>query len=54
MGKYCAAYEWDLMRQCCGVDEWDLMGRYCGVYKVGDHSRGWLESSLFDSYYTKV
>ena len=22
--------------------------------KVGDHSRGWLEGSLFDSYYTKV
>ena len=22
--------------------------------KVGDHSRGWPEGSLFDSYYTKV
>ena len=24
------------------------------VSKVGDLSRGWLEGSLFDSYYTKV
>ena len=24
------------------------------VSKVGDFSRGWLESFLFDSYYTKV
>ena len=22
--------------------------------KVSDHSRGWPEGSLFDSYYTKV
>ena len=29
---------------------------YLSIYisKVGDHSRGWPESSLFDSYYTKV
>ena len=24
------------------------------VSKVSDHSRGWPEGSLFDSYYTKV
>ena len=25
-----------------------------GKSKVGDHSRGWPEGSLFDTYYTKV
>ena len=24
------------------------------ISKVSDHSRGWPEGSLFDSYYTKV
>ena len=27
---------------------------YIYISKVGDHSRGWPEGSLFDSYYTKV
>ena len=31
-----------------------LQGDIVKVSKVGDHSRGWPEGSLFDSYYTKV
>ena len=29
-------------------------GRWQSILKAGDHSRGWPEGSLFDSYYTKV
>ena len=27
---------------------------YIYIYKVGDHSRGWPEGSLFDSYHTEA
>ena len=33
---------------------WNAKQNELKVSKVGDHSRGWPESSLFDSYYTKV
>ena len=38
---------WIFVQKSC-LQEW------CKLSKVSDHSRGWPEGSLFDSYYTKV
>ena len=35
--------------------KWSYLQTIClYISKVSDHSRGWPEGSLFDSYYTKV
>ena len=42
-----------LLKPCIYI--YTQMYIYIYIYsKVGDHSRGWPEGSLFDSYYTKV
>ena len=39
---------------CVLMLNWIVWNRTVYMYKVGDHSQGWSEGSLFNIYYTKV